>query len=203
MRQEIITIYNFDDLSPEAQRRAWDNGPDFSGDYGSEYIATLRAFEKIFDIDVYRYNVDPFYRVSYSYVKAGAACDCPEGDALRLARYMWNNYAEYIRKGKYYEKLTLNGGKFRRVKRYSKITFKMDDCPLTGYGYDCDILQPVIDCLTYKRFFDSIDELFNECLSGFFHAWQAEIEYCNSFEYFADMARENGWEYYETGEMYK
>lgn len=202
MRQETITIYTFDELSPAAQRRAWDNSPDFSGDYDSDYITTLHAFEKIFDIDVYRYSVDPFYNPSWAYVKAGAANNCPEGDALRLARYIWNNYAEYISKGKYYGKLIQDGSKFRHVKRYSKATFEMDNCPLTGCVYDYDILQPVIDCLEYKRFFNSIDDLFNECLSSFFHAWQAEIEYCNSFEYFADQAQANGWEYYETGEQY-
>lgn len=64
-------------------------------------------------------------------------------------------------------------------------------------------LQPVIDCLHYKRFFNSYDELIHACLSDFFQAWDAEIEYSNSFEYFADAAGANDWYFTENGEFYK
>ena len=50
MRQETINIYKFSELSEKAQRRAWETGPDFSGDFSEDFRATLAAFEKIFDI---------------------------------------------------------------------------------------------------------------------------------------------------------
>lgn len=204
MRQEIINIYKFSELSEKAQRRAWDQSPDETYLYDDEFSATLAAFEKIFDIDVYRYNVDPFWNPSWSYVKAGKADDCPDGDPLRVARFMWNNYARFISKGKYYSTpgRWING-KYTYKFRHSRTTFEMDNCPLTGVCWDLDILQPIIDCLHYKRFFNSIDDLYNECLHSFFHSWQAQKDYLQSFDYFADTCDANDYEFLETGEMWK
>lgn len=201
MREITVKIYQFHELSEKAQRRAWENGPDFSGDYDSEFRETLKRFEDIFDIKVYRWSMD-YCGTDYAFVTAGRATEAPEGDALRLARYIWNNYAEYITRGKYYGKLVYRENQRpRHVKRYSKATFEMDNCPLTGFFADCDILQPVIDCLHYKRFFDSYDELIDACLDSFFDTWRADVEYHNSFEYFAEMCEINEYEFYETGEM--
>ena len=200
MREITVKIYRFDELSERAQRRAWENGPDLSGDYSDEYRETLERFENIFDIKVYRWGVND-YTYDYAYVTAGRATEAPEGDALRLARYVWNNYAEYITRGKYYGKLIYRENQPpRHVKRYSKSTFEMDNCPLTGCGTDCSILDPVLDCLHYKVFFNSYDELIDACLDSFFSAWRNEIEYCSSLEYFADYCENNDLEFYETGE---
>ena len=201
MRELTVKIYEFSELSEKAQRWAWENGPDFSDCYADEYRATLKEFENIFDISVYRWNVDD-YRYSFDYVTAGRATEAPEGDALRLARYIWNNYADYILKGRYYStRGRYIDGQYHYKYRYSKVTKSMDNCPLTGVCMDFDILQPVIDCLHYKAFFDSYEELIDACLDSFFRAWRNEIEYCNSFEYFAEMCEGNGFEFYETGEM--
>lgn len=201
MREITVKIYKFWELSEKAQRRAWEAAPDLSSDYSSEYRETLKKFEDIFDISVYRWSVDD-YRYSFDYVTAGRATEAPEGDALRLARYIWNNYAEYILKGRYYStRGHYIDGKYHYKYRYSNVTKRMDNCPLTGVCMDMDILQPVIDCLHYKRFFDSYEKLIDACLDSFFRAWRNEIEYCNSFEYFAEMCECNEWEFYETGEM--
>lgn len=204
MRQETINIYRFSELSEKAQRRAWENGPDFSGDYDDDFINTLDAFERIFDIDVWDYRVgDCIYSPHYKYTKAGAACDCPDGDPIRVAKYMWNNYAEYITKGKYYSRGRWIDGQYQHKSRNSKATFELDNCPLTGCCYDMDILGPVLDCLHYKRFFNSIDDLFQECLTHFFRVWDAEKEYYGSIEHFAEMADCNDFEFLETGDMWK
>ena len=78
----------------------------------------------------------------------------------------------------------------------------MDNCPLTGFCADCDILQPIIDCLHYKRFFDNIEDLLNACLENFFKAWNEEKEYTQSFEYFKEMCIANNYEFFESGEQY-
>lgn len=204
MRQETITIYKFNELSEKAQRYAWEHGPDFSDSHDNEYRATLDAFEKVFDIKVYFDNVgNCIYNPSFHYVKAGAAAEAPENRPIRLATYIWNNYAAAIQKGKYYStRGRYVDGKYTYKYRYSNITFEMDNCPLTGVCMDYDILQPVIDCLHYKRFYNSINDLFNDCLGAFFRAWGAEIEYCQSFEYFTEMCDANDYEFLETGEMY-
>ena len=201
MREITLKIYKFSELSEKAQRRAWEMGPDFSDSYSSEYRATLKKFQDIFDISVYRWSVDSC-TYDYGYVTAGTAGGSPEGDALRLARFIWNNYAEHILKGRYYStRGRYIDGKYHYKYRYSKVTKTMDSCPLTGAYVDMNILQPVIDCLHYKRFFDSYNDLMDACLDSFFRAWRNEIEYCSSLEYFAEMCECNDYEFYETGEM--
>ena len=206
MKTITTVLYTFDELSEKAQRKAWEKSSfDFSEDYAAEFRETLAAFEKFFDIKVTHYDVGSMmFKPSFDYVTAGDATDAPSGDPIRLAKFVWNNYADYILKGKYYS----TGGKwidgeYHYKKRYSKASFSFFACPLTGVCWDCDILQPVIDCLRYKRFYNSYDELIHACLSAFFAAWDSVIEYSCSFEYFADAADANEWYFTENGDFYK
>lgn len=200
---KTINLYKFDELTEQAQRNVFANSSiDFSDDYLGEYLATLHAFEKVFDIRVRDYDAERGY---FRYTMHGRAADAPEGDALRFARYMWNNYASYITKGKYYStRIKWENGKPEYKQRRSRILVEMENCPLTGVCFDCDILDPVVKCLHYKEMFSSYDELIDACLHSFFRAWGNEIEYCNSFEYFQEWALENDDEWYtENGERVK
>ena len=206
MKTIITNLYTFDELSEKAQRKAWEKSSfDFSEDYAAEFRETLAAFENIFDIKVTHYEIGSMmYKPFFDYVTAGDATGAPTGDPIRLAKFVWNNYADYILKGKYYS----TGGKwingeYHNKKRHSNTLFSFFSCPLTGTCWDYDILQPVIDCLHYKRFFNSYDELIHACLSAFFAAWDSEIEHSCSFEYFADAADANEWYFTENGDYYK
>ena len=206
MKTITTDLYEFHELSEKAQRKAWEKSSfDFSDDHGGEFRATLAAFEKIFDIGVYHYDVGSMvFNPSFDYVTAGDAVDAPAGDPIRLAKFIWNNYADYILTGKYYStRGKYVNGKYTFKSRHSRITRSFFDCPLTGFCFDYDILQPVIDCLHYKRFFNSYDELIHACLSAFFAVWDSEIEHSNSFEYFADAADANEWYFTENGDYYK
>ena len=206
MKTITTNIYLFHELSEQAQRKAWEKSSmDFSDDHGDEFRATLSTFERIFDIKVFTYDVGGMvFKPTFDYVTAGAGADAPTGDPLRLARYIWNNYADSILKGKYYStRGKWINGKYHYTKRHSNIMKSFNDCPLTGVCFDYDILQPIVDCLHYKRFFNSYDELMHACLSEFFAVWDAEIEYSNSFEYFTENAENNEWYFTENGDYYK
>lgn len=200
---KTINVYRFEELSEAMQRRTWTNSNiDFSDDYSDEYRETLHEFEKVFDIRIRDYDVTAGY---FRYTMNGRAADAPDGDSLRVARYVWNNFAPGIMKGKFYStRGEWIDGKYSYKHRHSKIILEMDNCPLTGYGVDCDILQPVIDCLHYKKRFTSYDALMKECLQAFFHAWYAEMEYCSTFEYFQEwaLANDENW-YTENGDIVK
>lgn len=202
-----INVYRFNELTEKAQLKVWENSAiDFSDDYAGEYRETLHEFEKVFDIRVYDYRVgDSVYSPYFKYVRGNTAADAPAGDPIRVARYVWNNFAPGILKGKYYStRGEWIDGKYSYKHRYSKIMLEMDNCPLTGFCADCVILQPVIDCLHYKKRFASYDALIKECLQAFFREWDAEIEYYNSFEHFQEWAFENDDEWYtENGEQIK
>lgn len=196
---KTINIYQFHELTETAQTRVWNNSNiDFSDCYADEYRETLKAFEKIFDVRVIDYSVDG-YSNSFRYAMIN---DAPDVEGVRLAKYVWNNYARYITNGKYYSTPgKMINGRYTYKHRHSKIILEMGNCPLTGTCCDCDILQPIIDCLHYRKMFSSYDELINECLTAFFRAWENEIDYCNSFEYFQEWAADNDETWYtENGE---
>ena len=206
MKTITTNLYTFNELSENAQRKAWEKSSfDFSDDHGQEFRETLSAFERIFDIKVYHYEIGSFlYKPTFEFTTAGPGADAPTGDPIRLARYIWNNYADYILRGKFYStRGEYINGKYTYKARYSNVLKSLHNCPLSGVCYDYDILQPVIDCLHYKRFFDTYDELMHACLSAFFSVWDAEIEYSNSFEYFSEVAEINEWYFTENGEFYK
>jgi hypothetical protein len=194
MRQITVTLYRFDELSEEAQRRAWMNHAENLGEFGwnSEYLATLEAFEKAFDIEV-KYSIDEnaYY---YEFVQN---VEPPEMDWLRFARYIWNQYAHQIQRGKYYGKISKDG---RHVFRHSKATVEYS-CPFTGFMADMAITGPVWDCIHYKRQYNNYEDLMHDCLIEFFEEWRNDMEYDASFEAFEDLCSANEWEFYESGEM--
>jgi hypothetical protein len=203
MKTYTIKTYLFNELSEDAQRAAWENDPHaICCDYfDGERRATLKAFERIFNISV-QYSVDSC-RHTFDYFKP-----CENGDEisdpLRLACYVWNNYAQHIKKGKYYStRGEWIDGRYNYKYRYSKITHEMDNCPLTGVCYDCDILQPVIDCLLYKEKYSTLEDLITAALNDFFRAWRADLEYIESFEYYKEEAENNAWEYLRSGRRFE
>ena len=203
MLAHTIYTYTFDELSEEAQHRAWEREYcNYSEDYSSEYRATLEAFEYLFDIKVYNWSVDE-WNYTFDFHKAERAEACPDGNPLRVARYIWNNYADSITRGKYYSIGHYINGKYSYKSRHSKILLEMDNCPLTGTYTDTDILRPVIDCLHYKQFFDNYDDLITTCLDSFFCSWKKAIEYTNSFEYFEELATINEWQFLDNGTLWR
>ena len=75
----------------------------------------------------------------------------------------------------------------------------MEDCPLTGVCWDYEILQPIIDCLTYRKIYNDAGELFQACLDNFFGAWQGQLEYESSQEFFEEEVEANDWQYNADG----
>lgn len=203
MKTYTVQTFYFNELSPDAQRRAWERDREIiqDGGYNAEFRATLAAFEKIFDIyssysiDSCHYNFD--FRIDeYSHADEIA-------DPLRLAAFVWNNYAPQIKKGKYYSITRVKGNQYTTKHRHSRVTFEMDNCPLTGVFCDSDILAPVLDCLTYKRAFDTFDDLITDCLNNFFETWRDALEYAESLEFYAEEAEANEWEYLSDGTKWR
>ena len=196
-----IKTYYFNELSREAQERAFARDLNAIPDdiYNDEFRATLAAFEKIFDISVYRWDVSSnSYLFDFQQTGNGNADEIR--DPLRLAAYVWNNYAKYIKKGKYYSTpIKYIDGKPTYKYRHSRVLFEMDNCPLTGVCFDNDILAPVLDCLEYKRFFDTYDDLMTDCLNRFFETWRDALSYSESFEFYEEEALANEWEYLADG----
>lgn len=201
MREITIKLYSFDELSESAQSRAWMDYTNECGEFleDSEFRATLAAFEKTFDCDVYRWYVDEnSYNFAVSHSREGSF-DC----WLRFTRWLWNNYGDAILRGKYYGKLVYREGERpRHVKRYSKASFD-HDCTLTGFYADSDITDPIWKCLHYKEAFFNYDQLLEACLDSFFSSWRDAMEYELSIEHFAELCEANEYEFTEYGEQWR
>lgn len=197
MRTIEINLYTFDELSADAQRRAW---MDHAGNLGEfalnqEYRATLDAFCKAFDIVCIDYEVDE-NAFSFDY---SLGFEPGEMAQLRFARFIWNQYAHQIQRGKYYGKISRDG---RHVFRHSKATVEYS-CPFTGFIADMAITGPVWDCIHYKKNYTWYPDLIDDCLTAFFEEWRNDIEYETSMEYFEEYCAANELEFYETGERFE
>lgn len=200
-----IKTYYFDELPENVQRKAYEkDSHNLDGEYyNADFRATLEAFEEKFDISVKRWEVDSSrYTFDFDIMPM---CNAEEiRDPIRLAVYMWNNYGDIIRRGKYY---STSGryidGKYTYKQKRSKALYILDDAALTGCFCDGYILQPIINCLTYKTLYETFDDLITDCLNNFFETWRDCLEYAESFDFYKDEANANEWEYLADGTKWR
>jgi len=196
-----INIYSFEELSEKAKQTAHENYL-YKGDYfvyDSELRATLNAFEKAFNVQFSfdGYDNATIRRYGYEYEYAGEI-----DDPQRVATFMYNNFGAGVEKGKCYSTFgKWIDGKYNFKSRYSRITKELDNCPLTGDGYDYDILKPFIDCIERREQFSSVDDVLLACVNNWIKAWNNEEEYCSSLEFFAGMAAANDWYFLVDGRV--
>ena len=194
MREITVKLYEFSELSEEARRRAWMDHVDNLHEFGwdSEYRATLDAFCKAFDVLTVEYDVN---ENAFDFEFSLAYEPIYYMEPLRFARFIWNQYAHQIQRGKYYGKIARDG---RHVFRHSKTTVEYS-CPFTGFMADMAITGPVWDCIHYKKEYTCYDQLIEDCLTAFFEEWRDGMEYETSMECFEEYCDANELEFYETG----
>ena len=191
MRTETINIYKFDELSKETQQKAIEN---YRSKYQGVYYAwdnenqdTLKTFLDLFLAEVKRHgNV----KTNYDHGLTG----------LRLKKWIINNFWTCIYKPKYYSKYIKNENKYRS--RYSKIQWEWDNCSLTGYCMDNDIIQPLIDYIrTPKNDSYELDDVLTWCYEAFQRSVEKDHEWQDSDEYIIEEINTNDYEFHEDGTM--
>lgn len=205
MPTHTIQTYYFDELPENVQRTAYEKDRhNLDGEYyNADFRATLREFERLFDISVYSWAVDS-YRYTFDFRLPDSRYPDEITDPLRLAVYMWNNYGDIIRRGKYYSTSgRYINGKYSYKHKRSKALYILDDSALTGCFCDGHILQPIINCITYKTLYETFDDLITDCLNNFFETWRDCLEYAESFDFYIDEANANEWEYLADGTKWR
>ena len=199
MRQQIISIYEVSELSPQALNRAFNRWLECDPyDRGGDNESTLDRFTEIFGVKVTSWS----YGGSNRHVRFNAnVFDYDDLTGERLRRWVINNYHDRVHKGKYYSKLVYSGDKPTYKKRYSNV-MQTRDCVLTGYYLDMDILQPIYDFMDYKRNFETYDELIEACMDAWLDACEADYEDMTSERAFIEEAEANEYEFYEDGTRY-
>lgn len=225
MKTISLTLYSFDDLATDVQKsiiekERWNIMDSCMTAYGCDYQKTLKKFQELTDTYVYgwevgycgySYRVDsdkgPFYENPLDYDKD--IC-YNELSGKLMFRYINCNIMPHITQNKaYFGKQCWIDGKLHWPSRRSKIIKTFDDCPLTGFCYDCEILEPLLKYYqnwpTYPKDY-TYKDLMEECYEAFFKSWHEEYEYWADDE---DAIREelhhNNYEdrlYYVDGRVY-
>lgn len=205
-------IYKFAELNSEAQQKAI-NTLRNSDVISSEYIyneahKTVKKFNDIFNLkegrnswlDFNTNNIDD---------------NILELKGLRLHKYILNNYSISLYKGKYFSLWSKTEKSFKHYKegyptlksRNSKVIFN-NECVLTGYCYDLDLLQPIYDFIErYKLlagYYSTItlNDLITSCFESLDKSLKNEEEYLYSEENINEYIDSNEVEFLINGKQY-
>jgi len=210
MRTIRIKVYKFDELSDKAKQKAIDHYRNNWLDTGYIYDEahnTVKAFHDVFGTEA--------GRDSWLDIRTGHIDDSiMELSGQRLATYIWNNYKTSLYKGKYYNLNSKKQIKHPRVKSkwyertnqwgnyyYSAITLE-HSCPLTGWCYDDDILDPIFNFLD-KPDSRTFEELLNDCLRSLDKSLKREEDYLYTDESITENIETNEYEYTIDGNIFK
>lgn len=196
MRQVITTVYKFNELDIDAQKKAIENYRNKQQVFfwGDEMVNSLKRFCESFNIDLINYSIGEKARVHYT---LGDLNDRLEG--LRLRKYLINNFYGYLFKPKGYGEYKKRDGVWG-YKRRSRCQVIETSCPFTGVCFDDDLLTPI------RRFIKSPDNidfsnLISQCINEFIRSCESDIKHQNSDEYITDHLIANGYEFDESGEI--
>lgn len=205
MSREInITVYEINELSEEAKQKAFS---DFCRDddypYERENEATLKAFEKIFpiEIDNWEYGSGSCY-VSFDNTEDDDIMYSMKG--IRLLKYLWNTYSENLYSRKRYSLVSKeqdNNAIAKTKDRYSKVILT-SCCELTGYCMDEAILEPIYEFMKHPDKSVGFHTLINKCLRGWVEACNNDYWAYFDMENFIETSEANDWEYHEDGTLY-
>jgi hypothetical protein len=221
MRTQEITIFTFEELTPEAQERAIDKYRDSKYDNfcSQEYEDTLKKFINIFPVKVGNWQVDP-WNYSYCDMESTAEDQINDLTGLRLFKYLVNNFGGTLYKRKYLGHLKTQDQphaahrmvKNREIKHgpykdkfYASVYSNCQTeqcCNLTGVYSDESILQPLYEFLQAPNKNTTFADLMEECGNAWAKSFAKEIEHENSDEYIKDHLIANDYEYTEEGDLY-
>lgn len=207
-----ITLYRFDELSEESQKRVMEREMPRVSEIESEIISdeyrqTLKAFEEFANIKMVDWKVDSYsfefnYRSNNEEVYVNMLTgDCIEYDKVTgklLFRFVNNNWIDRIIKRKYIKHLD---GK----ERYCNIIKEEDSCFLTGVCYDTEITDVI--CSYYRNWTKypekySLDDLILDCLDTFFKSWRESLEWAESEECVTEFIKNEDALYFENGNKF-
>ena len=161
MKEITIRLYDYDELSLEAKKRAlgeW-KSEDIENFHGREVNDTLEKLQKELGIEVARWEYTPHYHDSGFFRFVHYTDDQLALVGRRAQAFLWNKFAHLVLQPKkqWYSKhqdgrVDLRGylrfdGDWTNMYRESKIFFDRTydgTCPLTGVCFDNDALDPLV-----------------------------------------------------------
>lgn len=205
---QTIELYKLEELSDKARSKALDRWSELDDYFWyDENESTLKAFVELFDfINVISWEYGGCYRgyvnfdinTPYQYEEY-----LDDLAGVKLYKFL----QDYMDNFKVYKTYTLRGENpySAKKKRVSKINWRYENnCQLTGYYLDCEIMQPIFDYLADfpKNQHVTLKELIEDCFSHWVVACESDLESHFSMEYFEEYSKENNLYYHEDGTLY-
>ena len=190
MKQVIIKLYKFNELSEEAKETAinqWRDDTELNNGFHwlDEIYESYKGFEK---------------SLPYG----------PENEeitGIRLRTWIINNYLPLIESYKTMYATKINGQYLKNcignnsIKRTSKIQ-KEISCPFTGYCADHDAIQPLLDFIKNPNVYDTWESLIDNCKETRTNTMDKEIQWQLCEEYIIESIEANEYDFTENGEIY-
>lgn len=196
MRQEVINIYKFDELPPEAQAKVIEKWTEQN--YEEQFFWANEALEAIkkgldaFSCDLRDYSID-WSNPNGSYFKIRYPENAEELRGNRLRTWLINNA----------DTGTFTGPKkYRKIakKRESRIIKVESSCPFTGVCYDESFLDPIRKFIAHPDGRDLTDLMQGAC-RAVNKDTESEIDYQNTDAAIIETIQANDYEFDENGEM--
>lgn len=207
-----ITLYRFDELSKESQKRVIERERERifgieSESISMDYRQTLKAFEDFANIKMSNWSVgSSTFEFSYRsndeeiYINelTGGSIDETEVMGKLLFRYVNNNWIDLIIKRKYIKHLR------GRARHYNLIK-EENSCFLTGMCYDEAIVDVI--CHYYRNWAKypkkyNLDDLILDCLDAFFESWKKSLEWIENEEHIIELLKNEDDLYLENGNKF-
>lgn len=189
MRTICKTLYNFSELSTEAQQNAIENYRNevvYSEGYrgGDEIISTIEKGLDHFGFTLNNYSIDWDY-LGGSRFSIGGNDDAENLQGVRLWKYLHNkNLLQYF------------------CSYHKKTRGLLDgNCPFTGVCFDEDFLDPLRQFVKRPNTSTTFAELMEECVNAAILAWVNDWEYSQTDECIKDEIEANEREFTEDGEL--
>ena len=202
MREVITKVYNFNELSDDAKKKAIKaHRFDFCDAWSWENWESIRAIAKACSLEVVsnNYNDTGFSRFVLEVSDYNNYYDIATLHGSRAMAYICNNWIMPNMAGKYYSALVSRNKREVYKKRYSKCTFTgygLDDCITEAYNEFCELVR--------KKPRDANVAMFIDILSQHVQKWlQSDYDNAISDENIASMLDCNGYEFLENGVDYK
>lgn len=195
MRTIRTKIYKFSELTEDAKQTAIDLFRPTENVWQKENYESLQEFAALFNLQLNRSN----YGVA---IRLGNIDYNPCG--VKLATWLWNNYADRIYSKKQY--WICNGVPncvgVNAKHRNSAIFIITDGCPLTGYYMDNQILEPIFEYMKKPSERMDFESLMNECFEAWRVACDKDFEFQCSDEQVIDNIESNKIEFYANGQIH-
>lgn len=207
-----ITLYRFDELPEESQKRVIERKSSRVSEIESEFVSMdyrniLNKFAAFADIKMGKWSVDASnFEFSYGYKNEKVYINELTGDYIEqdmvtgklLFRFVNNNWIDQIVKRKYIKHLKGKARHYNLIK-------EEESCFLSGMCYDAEIADVI--CHYYRNWTKypkkySLDDLILDCLDAFFKNWKESLEWTESEECIKEFIEREDNLYFENGNEY-